>query len=86
MEKIFSKKFKKIKCPYCKKRLDGITGFKGTKPEKDDISYCVYCNNILVFTDKLALRKPTKSELIEIANDKAVNLLSRLMKEVIKKH
>jgi hypothetical protein len=40
-----------LKCPECKKTLDGITG-KVTIPVEDDLSVCLYCHTPLIFKGK----------------------------------
>lgn len=43
-------------CPNCKKLLDGFTRLPDkAKPKPGDISVCLYCGEILEFTDDLQL-------------------------------
>lgn len=39
------------------------------KPEEGDISICLHCGHVMVFTNKLMYRNPTDEELLEIAAD-----------------
>lgn len=57
----------KIICPSCHKPLDGVTG--NGKPKNEDISICIYCHEILMFTGKgmnLSLVKMSEAEKEDI--------------------
>lgn len=53
------------KCPACGyANLDCATGAfeEDLTPKPGDLSLCIRCGDMLVFTDKLGLRLPTKEE------------------------
>jgi len=60
----------KHECPHCGYLLDAATACDlndETEPKTGDMSVCIDCGEVCVFTDHLHLRKPTDSELLEIA-------------------
>lgn len=58
----------KPKCPSCDALLDGYTPVEGEvhrHPKGGDMTFCVYCDTVLVFNDDLSLRYPSKAEMEE---------------------
>lgn len=51
-------------CPCCDARLTGYTGVtKDVHPRPEDVTICLHCRNLLVFTEDLGLRKAIDSDL-----------------------
>lgn len=50
-------------CPYCGRHHDLHSSRENIKPTPGDISLCIGCSEIAVFTDDLQLRKPTEAEV-----------------------
>lgn len=68
-----------IECPSCGNVLDGATevhGSDASPPGEGDLSICVYCSALSVFTGiGLDKRKPTKDELRTALSDERVRLV-----------
>lgn len=74
-------------CPVCGKILDGAsTMSSGGRPKGGDISVCIYCARVLVFTDTLELRKPTPAEYTTFMQMPEVRRTVSAVKQVIGKH
>jgi len=44
-------------CPLCFHLLDGVTNMTGREaPQPGDFTVCIYCANVLRFTDKMGLQ------------------------------
>lgn len=59
-------------CLRCKAALPCATSLTelGARPSAGDVSICLYCGNIAVFTGRgVELRTPTFDELAELASD-----------------
>lgn len=50
-------------CPFCGTEHDRSATVMGSGPKEDDVSICMVCSGISVFTDEIKLRKPTAKEL-----------------------
>ncbi len=51
-------------CPSCGKKLDAATTFdEDVEPSPGDVTICLGCQDILIFTEELGLRRPTDQEL-----------------------
>jgi len=57
-------RFEPVRCMNCGYLLDATTG-EG-HPSPGDVSICIECLNIALFTHDMALRAPTAAELREI--------------------
>jgi hypothetical protein len=57
-------------CPVCRAVVDGATAVDGSdaQPAAGDITVCVYCARVLVFTED-GLRQPTMDELEDLAGN-----------------
>lgn len=53
-----------------------------TKPKPDDVSFCLDCTQLLIFDDKLHLRKPTKQEEEEVMTDKKVRAAQMYLRKM----
>lgn len=54
-------------CPDCRATLDGATGVSGIRaPAPANVTVCVYCAAVLVFTEELDLRRATAEELVRV--------------------
>jgi hypothetical protein len=72
-------------CLYCNKNLNGAASFTSYTPNPDDITICVYCFNILVFTSELKLRKPNAGELSDGDKKQIEEVISLLYQEGIRR-
>ena len=55
------------KCPTCGAPLSAATGLEGGRgPKPGDVTQCIRCAELLIFTNKLRLRKPTEKEFLDI--------------------
>jgi hypothetical protein len=56
-------------CPHCGARHNGAFGLlaDGMPPAPGDISVCIVCSGVAIFTERMHLRKPTPAEGREIA-------------------
>lgn len=54
-------------CPHCGKKIDGATGDRVPRP--GDVSICLACLALNVFTEKLTIEKISDELLFEIQND-----------------
>jgi hypothetical protein len=63
-------------CLHCDKLLDAATivpGFDDHRPVGGDVSICLKCGHIAIFTRGGKLREPRPDELREIMTDQLVN-------------
>lgn len=60
-----SYRVKKSFCPVCKNALDAVTDFEGHDqlPQEGDVSFCMYCFELLQFRKDLTLEKLDIDEL-----------------------
>jgi hypothetical protein len=49
-------------CPYCGAENNRATSLCGAAPLPGDVSICVSCQGVSVFSEVLLLRKPTEAE------------------------
>jgi hypothetical protein len=57
----------KALCPYCGYAVDrALEAQAGTQPRPGDLSLCMACSGLSIFSDALTLRMPTRSEIIAI--------------------
>jgi hypothetical protein len=55
------------RCPYCGNVLNRSTRMMGDGvPDKDDVSLCIRCGGLTVYTEDRSLRRPSIEELAEI--------------------
>ena len=59
-------------CRSCGKKNDRASGDDGARPSAGDMSICVQCGEISIFTETLNLRAPTPEEAAEVARDPIV--------------
>jgi hypothetical protein len=59
------------KCPFCGYRMDRSSGIKDAKPKVGDISLCLKCMELSLFSEGFVLRQPTAKELIDIQRSTA---------------
>jgi hypothetical protein len=57
------------KCPECGVVNSGALGVDGTRPKKGDVSICMYCRHISIFTEDLGLREPTIDEMLAMGRE-----------------
>lgn len=65
MTKFTDTKMPKSVCCECGAKLDGAAGEGDITPDPGDMSVCIYCGSLNVFSDNLTLRKPTVEEYVE---------------------
>ena len=57
-------RFSPASCPSCGKKLDAATHpTEDVAPLPGDVTICLCCQDILIFTEDLGLRRPTDQEL-----------------------
>lgn len=59
-------------CRKCGRRNDCASGTDGARPTPGDVSICIQCGEVSLFTDAFDLREPTPEEADEIARDPVV--------------
>jgi hypothetical protein len=60
----------KSHCPVCRYRVSVTTGLgHEEKPLPGDVTLCINCVSVLIFTDNLAVREPTLKELENLTPD-----------------
>jgi hypothetical protein len=70
-------------CPYCGTKLDGAFGFENNDvPEPGDASICAYCGGIFIFDQNLELREPQGNEFNQLAGDRRILKVQKLLAEV----
>jgi hypothetical protein len=59
------------KCPMCAYEMDCATCVENKEqlPKPNDVTLCIKCGEVLVFTEGLALRLPTEKEYQEYGTD-----------------
>ena len=64
-------KIKETECPVCKYKLNDATTAVGenTTPREGDISVCIGCAEVLIFTKDLSVRLATISDLLDIGQE-----------------
>lgn len=62
-------------CPFCGYKMDHASGER--PPKKGDVSLCLKCMEISVFSDGLRMRSPTDAEMIELQRSGAWDLIER---------
>ena len=51
-------------CPSCGKKLDAATHpTEDVAPSPGDVTICLGCQDLLIFTEELGLRRPTEAEI-----------------------
>jgi Zn ribbon nucleic-acid-binding protein len=72
-------------CPYCGHRHDRATIPIGdAAPKRGDVSVCIRCGGVGVFTRALRMRKPLPGEIAEMAADPELGPLLRRMQETVR--
>jgi hypothetical protein len=68
-------------CPYCGKKMDRSTETlrTGGKPKAGDVTVCIYCVKVCVFTKELGLRKPTFEERLQFTKDPLITNLQMVV-------
>jgi hypothetical protein len=85
-------KLKPAACLACGAPLDAATAFaeKGhasePKPQPGDFTLCIHCGHLMVFTDDMRLRQPTRDELDEAAADQKITDASFAIAELRRRH
>lgn len=62
-------------CPACKREVDDDTNLNPTDargPEPGDVSVCLYCAHLNIFTENLGLRSASKEEAHALLMDRRV--------------
>lgn len=68
----------KQKCPFCGYEMDRADPMQRSRPKTGDVSLCLKCMEISLFTKDLALRPPTDEEIISIQRSRAWGLIERI--------
>lgn len=65
----------KDNCPCCKKLLDCATDINGTaKPNPGDISVCIGCGVILVYSEDMALKEAQAMDIFKLPENLIVQI------------
>ena len=60
-------------CPHCSTVCDAATALTpGTQPDAGDISICLYCCGLALFTEEMDLRLPDAQELEALLTDATI--------------
>ena len=70
------------KCPYCGHKISAATSVTSphATPRPGDMTVCLECQEVSIFTVTLTLRKPTRKEQELIDRDSAVLATQMLMR------
>jgi hypothetical protein len=71
-------------CLSCGRELDAATSLHGATPNSGDITVCMKCGHVMAFADDLTVRALTDAEMYDIAGDKEVLTVQRLLHELHK--
>lgn len=72
-------------CPYCETKLDAATDLETVvMPKPGDISICIKCAQLLIFTDDLTLRKPIPADEIVITDQ--IRLYQQAVRAIDRRH
>ena len=73
----------KIECMGCGKGLDAVSAVdSNNRPSPGDFSMCIYCGHVMIYCDDGTLRKPTESELVDIAGDELLIEMRRVCYDI----
>jgi hypothetical protein len=80
-------KLPRSECLNCGHPLDRATHVDGARRAKPgDVTLCIRCSHIMIFTEDMSFRNPTDEELTEIAADadvmRAAVALARMREEM----
>jgi hypothetical protein len=65
-------------CLSCGALNDAATGVNNdARPSPGDVTVCLYCGHIMVFSDDLLMRNPTAAEIHQIAGDPRILMVQR---------
>jgi hypothetical protein len=53
-------------CPRCGHEISAASGVTAVQPKPDDVTICLYCASVLLFTNDLGVREPTSTEMDEL--------------------
>lgn len=74
-------------CSSCNSHTDAATCVDGKSlPSPGDVSICLYCGHIAVFSDDMILRPLTSEEMHEVAGNKAILQAQSIRAEYERKH
>lgn len=75
----------RTRCPWCKRVNEMASNlFTAGKPKDGDVSVCAGCHKPAIFTQRLALRKPTSRELPALVNNKRLSVLTKALDTIRK--
>jgi hypothetical protein len=77
-------KVKLSKCSCCGKPLDAAAGVEDNDkagPTPGAFSLCIYCGHLAAYADDLSLRELTDEETHEVAGDRQLLAIQRLIME-----
>lgn len=83
-----SDKMPELQCPVCKTPHDGATCISDDQcaPNPGDLTVCIDCGALSIFTDDNKRRPLTVEEVTELNNDgKKLNLIRRAQREIWKR-
>lgn len=66
-------------CPVCRAEIDGQTSVAGQfTPKPGDVTVCLYCQSILIFTEDLQTRIASYDEMLQLRQSEVWPMLVRL--------
>lgn len=74
------------RCPNCTHILEEATGVTtDDAPKPGDVTLCIYCAAVLVFTDDMMVRLPTEEESNEFANNAELMHMQKIVKMEVRR-
>ena len=69
-------------CPFCgkPKHLAGTLRSDNPPPSPNDAAICISCGNWAIFTERLELRRPSITELVELSENEDVQRATEIWK------
>jgi hypothetical protein len=72
-------------CPYCGNQNNRVTDPRGDDvPKRGDVSVCIRCGGVGLFTRRLRVRKPLPGEIAVLAADPELGPFVRRMQETVR--
>lgn len=62
------------RCPLCGLESNAASSPEGATPDPGDITICMHCAGLLVFTDDMRLRTATNAEIAELPRSAALKV------------
>jgi hypothetical protein len=74
------------RCPNCEHILEEATGITTQDaPKPNDVTLCIYCAAVLVFTEDMRVRLPTEEESNELASNSELMRMQKIVKMQVRR-